>query len=63
MQNLDNNDITTNAKFKNASPELQTQWKRARALAKKLLNDDSTTNEQLQNQIQILNQATQAIIG
>ena len=63
LQNLVNNDITTNAKFKNASPELQTQWKRARALAKKLLNDDSTTNEQLQNQIQILNQATQAIIG
>lgn len=63
LQNLVNNDITTNDKFKNASPELQTQWKRARALAKKLLNDDSTTNEQLQNQIQILNQATQAIIG
>ena len=63
LQNLVNNDITTNAKFKNASSELQTQWKRARALAKKLLNDDSTTNEQLQNQIQILNQATQAIIG
>lgn len=63
LQNLVNNDITTNAKFKNANPELQTQWKRARALAKKLLNDDSTTNEQLQNQIQILNQATQAIIG
>ena len=63
LQNLVNNDITTNAKFKNASPELQTQWKRARALAKKLLNDDSTTNVQLQNQIQILNQATQAIIG
>lgn len=63
LQNLVNSDITTNAKFKNASPELQTQWKRARALAKKLLNDDSTTNEQLQNQIQILNQATQAIIG
>ena len=63
LQNLVNNDITTNSKFKNASPELQTQWKRARALAKKLLNDDSTTNEQLQNQIQILNQATQAIIG
>ena len=63
LQNLVNNDITTNTKFKNASPELQTQWKRARALAKKLLNDDSTTNEQFQNQIQILNQATQAIIG
>lgn len=63
LQNLVNNDITTNGKFKNANPELQTQWKRARALAKKLLNDDSTTNEQLQNQIQILNQATQAIIG
>ena len=63
LQNLVNNDITTNAEFKNASPELQTQWKRARALAKKLLNDDSTTNVQLQNQIQILNQATQAIIG
>ena len=63
LQNLVNNDITINTKFKNASSELQTQWKRARALAKKLLNDDSTTNEQLQNQIQILNQATQAIIG
>ena len=63
LQNLVNNDITTNAKFKNASPELQTQWKRAKALAKKLLNDDSTTNVQLQNQIQTLNQATQAIIG
>lgn len=50
LESLVNNSLIGTEKYNNASLESQTEYRRARALARKLLNEDST-KEQLKEQI------------
>lgn len=50
LELLVNNSLIGTEKYNNASLESQTEYRRARALARKLLNEDST-KEQLKEQI------------
>ena len=62
LQKLVDNDLRKNEKFSQATSELQSEYKKARALAKKLLNEDST-KEQLKEQILALETAAKKILG
>ena len=62
LQKLVDNDLRKNEKFSQATPELQSEYKKARALANKLLNEDAT-KEQLKEQITVLEAAAKKILG
>ena len=62
LQKLVDNDLRKNEKFSQATSELQSEYKKARALANKLLNEDST-KEQLKEQILKLETAAKKILG
>ena len=47
------NDLMKTDKYTQAAPELKTEYKKARALARKLLNED-TSKEGLKEQIKML---------
>ena len=61
LQELVDNDLRKNEKFSQVAPELQTEYKKARALAMKLLNIDDTSKEQLKEQIKVLETVTKKI--
>ena len=62
LQKLVDNDLRKNEKFSQATLELQTEYKKARALANKLLNNDAS-KEQLKEQIKVLETAAKKILG
>ncbi len=53
LQTLVDNNLIKTEKYTQATPELQTEYKKARALARKLLNED-TPIENLKEQIKVL---------
>ena len=53
LQKLVDNDLRKNEKYTQATPELQTEYRKARAFARKLLNED-TSKEKLKEQIEVL---------
>ena len=61
LQKLVDNDLRKNEKFSQATSELQSEYKKARALANKLLNNDAT-KEQLKEQILALETAVKKIL-
>ena len=63
LQELVDNDLRKNEKFSQVAPELQTEYKKARALAMKLLNADDTSKEQLKEQITVLETVSKKILG
>ena len=63
LQKLVDNDLRKNEKFSQATSELQSEYKKARALANKLLNNDDTSKEQLKEQILKLETAAKKILG
>ncbi len=62
LQKLVENDLRKNEKFSQATLELQTEYKKARAFARKLLNED-TSKEKLKEQIKVLETVIKKIIG
>ena len=63
LQKLVANDLRKNEKFSQATSELRSEYKKARALANKLLNNDDTSKEQLKEQILKLETAAKKILG
>ena len=63
LQKLVDNDLRKNEKFSQATSELRSEYKKARALANKLLNNDDTSKEQLKEQILKLETAAKKILG
>ena len=63
MEKLVDKKLKTETKFNEASKELQSKWKRARAMARKLLADNDTTKEQFDKQIKLLQEAINEILG
>ena len=61
LQKLVDNDLRKNEKFSQATSELQSEYKKARALANMLLNNDAT-KEQLKEQILKLETAAKKIL-
>ena len=53
LQALVDNDLMKTDKYTQAAPELKTEYKKARALARKLLNED-TSKEELKEQLKVL---------
>ena len=62
LQKLVDNDLRKNEKFSQVTPELQSEYKKARAFARKLLNEDAT-KEQLKEQITELETVAKKILG
>ena len=62
LQKLVANDLRKNEKFSQATSELQIEYKKARAFARKLLNED-VTKEQLKEQITVLETVIKKITG
>ena len=62
LQKLVDNDLRKNEKFSQATSELQIEYKKARAFARKLLNEDAT-KEQLKEQITVLETVAKKILG
>ena len=62
LQKLVDNDLRKNEKFSQATSELQIEYKKARAFARKLLNEDAT-KEQLKEQITVLETVVKKILG
>ena len=62
LQKLVENDLRKNEKFSQATLELQTEYKKARALANKLLNNDAS-KEELKEQITVLETVAKKILG
>ena len=62
LQKLVDNDLRKNEKFSQVTPELKSEYKKARALANKLLNEDAT-KEQLKEQITALETVVKKILG
>ena len=62
LQKLVDNDLRKNEKFSQATSELQIEYKKARAFARKLLNED-VTKEQLKEQITVLETVIKKITG
>lgn len=62
LQKLVDNDLRKNEKFSQATLELQTEYKKARALANKLLNNDAS-KEELKEQITVLETVAKKILG
>ena len=62
LQKLVDNDLRKNEKFSQATLELQTEYKKARALANKLLNNDAS-KEELKKQITVLETVAKKILG
>ena len=62
LQKLVDNDLRKNEKFSQATSELQSEYKKARALANKLLNNDAS-KEELKEQILKLETAAKKILG
>ena len=61
LQKLVDNDLRKNEKFSQVTPELQSEYKKARAFARKLLNEDAT-KEQLKEQITVLETVAKKIL-
>lgn len=62
LQALVDNDLMKTDKYTQAAPELKTEYKKARALARKLLNED-TSKEGIKEQIQVLETVIKKITG
>ena len=62
LQKLVDNDLIKNEKFSQVTPELQSEYKKARALANKLLNNDAS-KEELKEQIKVLETVIKKIVG
>ena len=62
LQTLVDNNLLRNEKYAQASPDLKKEYRQARALATKLLNEDAT-KEQLKEQITVLETVTKKILG
>ena len=62
LQKLVDNDLRKNEKFSQATSELQSEYKKARALANKLLNNNAS-KEELKEQILKLETAAKKILG
>lgn len=62
LQKLVDNDLRKNEKFSQVTPELQIEYKKARALANKLLNNDAL-KEELKEQIKVLETVIKKITG
>ena len=62
LQKLVDNDLRKNEQFSQVTPELQSEYKKARALANKLLNNDAS-KEELKEQIKVLETVIKKIIG
>ena len=62
LQKLVDNDLRKNEKFSQVTPELQIEYKKARALANKLLNNDAS-KEELKEQIKVLETVIKKIVG
>ena len=62
LQKLVDNDLRKNEQFSQVTPELQTEYKKARALANKLLNNDAS-KEELKEQIKVLETVIKKIAG
>lgn len=62
LQKLVDNDLRKNEKFSQATSELQSEYKKARALANKLLNNDAS-KEELKEQITVLETVAKKILG
>ena len=62
LQTLVDNNLIKTEKYTQATPELQTEYKKARALARKLLNED-TPIENLKEQIKVLETVIKKITG
>ena len=63
LQTLVDNNLIKTDKYAQAVPELQTEYKKARALAMKLLNTDDASKEQLKEQITVLETVAKKILG
>ena len=63
LEKLVDKELKTEIKFNEASKELQSKWKRARAMARKLLADSDTTKEQFDKQIKLLQESINEILG
>ena len=63
LQTLVDNNLIKTDKYAQAVPELQTEYKKARAFAMKLLNTDDTSKEQLKEQITVLETVAKKILG
>ena len=62
LQTLVDNNLLRNEKYAQASQDLKKEYRQARALATKLLNEDAT-KEQLKEQITVLETVTKKILG
>ena len=62
LQTLVDNNLIKTDKYTQATPELQTEYRKARALARKLLNED-TPIENLKEQIKVLETVIKKITG
>ena len=62
LQTLVDNNLLRNEKYAQASPDLKKEYRQARALATKLLNEDAT-KEQLKEQITVLETVAKKILG
>ena len=62
LQTLVDNNLLRNENYAQASPDLKKEYRQARALATKLLNEDAT-KEQLKEQITVLETVTKKILG
>ena len=62
LQTLVDNNLLRNEKYAQASPDFKKEYRQARALATKLLNEDAT-KEQLKEQITVLETVTKKILG
>ena len=62
LQKLVDNDLRKNEQFSQVTPELQSEYKKARALANKLLNNDAS-KEELKEQIKVLETVIKKIAG
>ncbi|VTX73624.1 YSIRK-type signal peptide-containing protein [Gemella haemolysans] len=62
LQKLVDNDLRKNEQFSRVTPELKSEYKKARALANKLLNNDAS-KEELKEQIKVLETVIKKITG
>ena len=62
LQKLVDNNLIKTEKYTQATPELQTEYRKARAFARKLLNED-TSKEKLKEQIEVLETIIKKITG
>lgn len=62
LQTLVDNNLIKTEKYTQATPELQTGYRKARAFARKLLNED-TSKEKLKEQIKVLETVIKKITG